>query len=469
MERKGSVHFETRKTLDIGLVLHITGRVRPATARSLGPGEGQAVVLYADDLPGAAGAAERSRSRRGRPAHQGVEFLISGPPGYETEGEWSVRKEREWADLSVGWVREIIGPNSVLVAAALHRDEASPHLHVLAVPIDSKGKLRWREVRAEAAKRLGVKFQNNKQFVKDAATALQTDYAERVGKRFGLRRGDVGSGIPHELVDRAKGMQRRREIEEAKAARAKKEAEEAVEAKIRAEEETKQAKTDANREKSQADRYVDEKRSEWKRAEARRKEEEGKNARLKAIRSKKFWGRESKAEERTRLEKEALEGKLANLTKKLEEALAEVRALEGQVSASAQALGEEREKNADLEREVKSLTDIQNLLKEHRTTPEKQIARMNQDEEDRRFDFLLQIERQLLWPSPDTAPLHPLVGEDLYQKIRPCVIEMMEGYRARLIASVYDRCVPPHLVERRRALAEQGAGASARGVADRGR
>lgn len=57
-------------------------------------------------------------------------------------------KFREWSKASLAWARAEFGQN--IVDVALHMDESSPHMHVLAVPLTRDGRLCAKEVLARS-------------------------------------------------------------------------------------------------------------------------------------------------------------------------------------------------------------------------------------------------------------------------------------------------------------------------------
>lgn len=67
-----------------------------------------------------------------------------------------------------------------VINATVHMDEHTPHMHIGIVPITPDGRL--------SAKQL---------FTKQSLRELQTDFAETVGKEFGLERGTEGSKAKH--------------------------------------------------------------------------------------------------------------------------------------------------------------------------------------------------------------------------------------------------------------------------------
>lgn len=67
-----------------------------------------------------------------------------------------------------------------IINATVHMDEANPHMHLGLVPVTKDGRLSAKEV-----------------FSPLALKQLQTDFAEKVGKRFDLERGKEGSKAKH--------------------------------------------------------------------------------------------------------------------------------------------------------------------------------------------------------------------------------------------------------------------------------
>jgi hypothetical protein len=64
-----------------------------------------------------------------------IELLLSASPSYFADGDRA--RLEAWTRASLAWARGRFGPENV-VAAVLHRDEETPHLHVAAVPIVEK-------------------------------------------------------------------------------------------------------------------------------------------------------------------------------------------------------------------------------------------------------------------------------------------------------------------------------------------
>jgi len=85
----------------------------------------------------------------------------------------------KWAKDSTEWLKETFGENNVK-SAVLHMDESTgPHIHAFIVPINEKGRLSY------------------KSFIdgKKDLSSLQTQYAEKVGHKYNLERGQKYSNI----------------------------------------------------------------------------------------------------------------------------------------------------------------------------------------------------------------------------------------------------------------------------------
>ncbi len=88
----------------------------------------------------------------------------------------------EWTARSMAWLRETYGDKNV-VAAVLHRDEQTPHIQALVVPIDERGRLNAHAYTGGRA----------------LLARMQDSYAEAV-RDLGLERGVRGSVADHQTV-----------------------------------------------------------------------------------------------------------------------------------------------------------------------------------------------------------------------------------------------------------------------------
>ena len=106
----------------------------------------------------------------------------------------------EWCDSTIQWLYSTFGKENV-VAATLHADEETPHIHATVVPI-VQGERRKAKTEVENGKR---KYKTKKDKVRLCADDVltpkkleeyQTTYAEQM-KPFGLERGIYGSEAKH--------------------------------------------------------------------------------------------------------------------------------------------------------------------------------------------------------------------------------------------------------------------------------
>ena len=208
------VRVKSVKKLSKSHTAHVRGdgSARPKEAKTRAEwGNARAVILGGDELAATRlvrGAAKQKRP--GRKAHEVVDVLFAGPPRFEAPDAWDRRKVEAWASASFEWMKTVMGPQAPVVAASLHLDELSPHVHASFIPVcgeDAKGpKLSWKTLQKD---RFGGFSNSRKQLV-----WLQDDYQEKVGSKFGLERGGLGSGADHEEPDRVKGLKQRIEDEE---------------------------------------------------------------------------------------------------------------------------------------------------------------------------------------------------------------------------------------------------------------
>jgi hypothetical protein len=112
-----------------------------------------------------------------------VEFLVTGSP--ETMAGKSRAEQDAYLHDALTWLQDRHGAENVFYAG-IHRDETTPHLYDYVVPIDERGKLNCRAFYGGAA----------------ALRQMQTDFADRVGRKHGLERGVEGSRATHQRVSR---------------------------------------------------------------------------------------------------------------------------------------------------------------------------------------------------------------------------------------------------------------------------
>jgi len=110
-------------------------------------GEGTAAGRLANKLKGLATKVRKD-------AVVAVELVLSASPEWFDEltkdraALHQHPKFRAWANESMAWARREFGQN--IIDVALHMDESSPHMHVLAVPLTKDGRLCAKEILARS-------------------------------------------------------------------------------------------------------------------------------------------------------------------------------------------------------------------------------------------------------------------------------------------------------------------------------
>jgi len=123
----------------------------------------------------------RVPEKRRKDAVLALEYFIGASP------EWfrlnNAEAQAAYFEDSLAWLRERHGADNV-VAWSTHYDETSPHLVAYVVPLDGEGKLNAKAHTGGRAK----------------LSAMQTDFARRVGRQHRLERGVEGSRAQHQEV-----------------------------------------------------------------------------------------------------------------------------------------------------------------------------------------------------------------------------------------------------------------------------
>lgn len=122
--------------------------------------------------------AERLPGKHRKDAVLAIEYFIGASPE-----AFSNQQGGHYFRDALKWLQDRHGAENV-VSAVIHRDETSPHMTAMVIPLDEAGKL-------NAKKFLGGKA---------VLTAMQTDFAKQVGQRHGLERGLEGSRATHTTI-----------------------------------------------------------------------------------------------------------------------------------------------------------------------------------------------------------------------------------------------------------------------------
>ena len=110
-----------------------------------------------------------------------IEYLITASPE-DMQVKTRAQQDAYFTDARQ-WLEDRHSAENV-VYTGIHRDETTPHMYAYAVPIDGKGNLNCRAFLGGAK----------------ALSKMQTDFADRVGKKHALQRGIEGSKARHSKV-----------------------------------------------------------------------------------------------------------------------------------------------------------------------------------------------------------------------------------------------------------------------------
>lgn len=132
-----------------------------------------------------AGIAARLPEKRRSDAVLCIEYFIGVSPEAFSDPDLAAKMSkggREYFNDALRWLRQRHGAENV-ISAHIHRDETTPHMVAYVVPRDGE--------KLNAKKWLGGKTTLSK---------MQTDFAEKVGQKFGLQRGVEGSKAQHKTI-----------------------------------------------------------------------------------------------------------------------------------------------------------------------------------------------------------------------------------------------------------------------------
>lgn len=128
-------------------------------------------------------------------AVKALEYLLTSDHKKMSELERDPEQFKRWLTVNRNFIENIHGKENI-VSFSLHRDEDTPHLHVVIVPLTKEGRLTM-EPFVGSPKLLAQ---------------LQDKYA-RTMEQFGMRRGKEGSGRFHERPDKGKQFEHTKFIE----------------------------------------------------------------------------------------------------------------------------------------------------------------------------------------------------------------------------------------------------------------
>ncbi len=141
------------------------------------------------------------KTRKGQ--NLALEIVITG--SHETMESMTDVVREQWIRETLEWVKRHFGEKNI-IAAALHMDETTPHIHFIVVPIYYGESRRTKSYLRRQKEHTGKEPQKSYRLSADAffTTRKKKDYhssySEEVGEHFGLRRpieADPGSRVRH--------------------------------------------------------------------------------------------------------------------------------------------------------------------------------------------------------------------------------------------------------------------------------
>jgi len=114
-------------------------------------------------------------------AVHGLEYFVGGSP--DRLNAMSRTEQNAYFSKALEWFEDRHGAENI-ISAVVHRDETTPHMQIIVIPLDERNKLNARAL-------VGGK---------DNLRQLQTNFAEQVGVEFGLQRGIERSNARHHTI-----------------------------------------------------------------------------------------------------------------------------------------------------------------------------------------------------------------------------------------------------------------------------
>lgn len=141
-----------------------------------------------------------------------IEIILTGSP--ETMNNLSEEELKNWVEESMEWAGKQWDKKNI-VSAVLHRDEKTPHIHIILVPLVT-GQSRRTVAKTKQLKKSGIsknsynidhkklRLSANEVYTLSRLYDYHTSYAKKVGKKFGLQRGiqaEAGSKKKHQTSE----------------------------------------------------------------------------------------------------------------------------------------------------------------------------------------------------------------------------------------------------------------------------
>lgn len=198
MQQFAVLHAEKCNTVTKGLGQHIDRQRTPSNADPLKSILNQNLIRpqsdnLVNDVNNRIAEGYKLKKAIRKDAVKAFRIILSGSHERMKEIEQNPRELERWQNANIKFMRQRFGSDN-LVRMTLHRDETTPHIHAVVVPITSDGRL------------------SAKDFIDGpkALKQLQTDYAQAM-EEFGLSRGRNNSAAKHTDIKEYYGRVREQE------------------------------------------------------------------------------------------------------------------------------------------------------------------------------------------------------------------------------------------------------------------
>ena len=211
------------------LVAHIDGVIRPVTSdggecRVIIPCDIAAAKTFIADQDAKLTLQRKTTRQGGRRPNPVADMVFALPTETDTT-ELTPEQLDQWSHGCVDWVKKRF-PASHIVNANLHLDEASPHVHVMIVPVGHHNvRWGWSAAFKDAIHDITgnqVDTHPKQGELSKLMSKMQDDMWEHCGKPFGLARGEKGAHKYRDQIDRQKGLQQQLAKVEAREAKIRK-------------------------------------------------------------------------------------------------------------------------------------------------------------------------------------------------------------------------------------------------------
>lgn len=199
------LHIDKAKGNDSGITAHIERTYTPNNVDASRTHFNRELVQFPENVTSRTQAIEHRIATAGiyRKVSdnqvRALRFILSG----SHEDMLRIQEEGrldKWCEVSKDWLRNTFGADNV-VAATLHADEETPHIHATIVPIVQGERRKAKEEADNGKRKYKTKTNKVRLCADDVLTPkkfeeYQTTYAQAV-KQFGLERGVHGSEAKH--------------------------------------------------------------------------------------------------------------------------------------------------------------------------------------------------------------------------------------------------------------------------------